>query len=88
MTAGQLEFSSISPHQAFQVFKSHYFLSYPLDPPTKGVLKLNFDGVSKGNPGNFGFGGVIQNHKGEILLIYHGNIGHNSDNATKLEGLW
>ena len=31
--------------------------------------------------------GVIWNHKGEIFLIYHGNIGHNSNNAAELEGL-
>ena len=29
------------------------------DPPMEGVFKLNFYRVSKGNPGNVGFGGAI-----------------------------
>ena len=62
-------------------------MPYPLDPPTKGLLKLNFDGASKGNPCLSGFGGIFRNHAGKILLIYHGNIGHNSNKATELEGL-
>ena len=29
-------------------------------PPPKGFLKFNIDGVSKGNPGDAGYGGVIK----------------------------
>ena len=34
-----------------------------------------------------GFGGDIRDHKGEIIHIFYGNMGLNSNNSTKLEGM-
>ena len=49
---------------------------------------MNFDGASKGNPGQVGFGGIFRNSDGNILQIYYGSIGINSKNSAELEGLW
>lgn len=50
--------------------------------------KLNFDGASKGNPGNSGFGGLFRNHKGDSLLSFLGSKGWDTNNSVELEGLW
>jgi hypothetical protein len=55
-----------------------------LDSPQEGFIKLNFDGVSKGNPGPIGAGWVFRNHKGETLLLYATNLGISSKNTAKL----
>lgn len=57
-------------------------------PPLKNTIKLNFDGASKGNPRNAGFGGIFRNHEGSPLLGYFGNIAWDSNNLAELEGLW
>eukprot|EP00253_Pinus_taeda_P002560 PITA_02560 len=57
-------------------------------PPPINAYKLNFDGASKGNPGQAGFGGIIRDSKGSPVQIYFGNIGWDTNNAAELEGLW
>lgn len=44
-------------------------------PPQKGVLKLNFDGSSKGNPGLGGLGCVIRDSNSSIVQIICGPLG-------------
>ena len=56
------------------------------DPPP-GCYKLNFDGASKCNPENSGFEGIIQDHIGETKAFFYGWIGHDTNNATKIEAL-
>lgn len=56
-------------------------------PPPDGCYKLNFDGASKGNPGQAGFGGAIRNHRGDLLWTYWGNVGWDTNNVAELEGL-
>ena len=57
-------------------------------PPPYGVFKINFDGASRGNPNQAGFGGIFRNSKGEIQNIYYGSIGWDTNNSAELEGLW
>lgn len=57
-------------------------------PPTSNSFKLNFDGAAKGNPGLTSFGGVFRKEVGAVIHIYYGSIGKDTNNATKLEGLW
>eukprot|EP00253_Pinus_taeda_P026720 PITA_26720 len=57
-------------------------------PPPINTYKLNFDGASKGNPGQAGFGGIIRDSKGSLLQLYFGNIGWDTNNSAELEGLW
>lgn len=57
-------------------------------PPPRHMFQLNFDGASKGNPGNAGFGGIFRDHKGTPILTYLGSIGWDTNNSTELEGLW
>jgi len=53
-------------------------------PLPEGFIKLNFDGASKGNPGEAGFGVVFHNRKGNILLISVGSMGHTTNNMADL----
>jgi hypothetical protein len=57
------------------------------EPPPVGFIKLNFDGASKGNLGSVGLGGAFQNDKGELLRIYVGSLGIDSNNAAELQAL-
>ena len=63
-------------------------INHKCDHPPEDYLKLNFDGASKGNPGEAGFGGIFRDHQGRPLLIYYGSIGWDTNNSAELEGLW
>ena len=56
-------------------------------PPMLQVFKVKFDGEAKGNPGMAGFGGACRDHKEEILQVFHGNIGFDTNNSVELEGM-
>jgi ribonuclease HI len=56
-------------------------------PPPKDFLKLNFDGASKGNPGDAGYGVIFRNHLGHIIAIGAGPLGHSTNNAAELWAL-
>lgn len=51
--------------------------------PPQGVIKLNFDGASKGNPSLVGFGCVICDHNGNICKVCCGPL--EECNSTKSE---
>ena len=51
------------------------------------VFKLNFDGASRGNPGQARFGGLVRDHEGRIRIVFMGSIGEDTNNSAKLEGL-
>ena len=55
--------------------------------PPFNTFKLNFDGASKQNSGIVGYGGAVRNHTGAIHLIYHGNLGVNTNNNVELIAL-
>eukprot|EP00253_Pinus_taeda_P030654 PITA_30654 len=57
-------------------------------PPPPNSFMLNFDGASKGNPGATGYGGVIRDHTRQVLKVFFGSIGWNTNNVAELEGLW
>ena len=44
-------------------------------PPPSGTLKFNVDGASIGNPGPSGAGGVIRDHKNQIVGFFSLNLG-------------
>ena len=52
------------------------------------IFKLFFDGVSKGNPGSAGGGGVIFDPGGNKESEYFWNIGFDSNNMAEAYGLW
>jgi len=68
-------------------FSKHDNQKYIWRPPELGTLKLNYDGATKGNLGQAGFGGVFKNSKGEIIWIYEGNIGSTTNNVAELHAL-
>ena len=40
-----------------------------------GVLKFNVDGATRGKPGLVGIGGVLRNHKGEVMYMFSKHVG-------------
>jgi len=52
-----------------------------------GFLKVNIDGVSKGNPGLASFGGVIRDEQERIKEIFHGHLGKATNNMAELMAL-
>lgn len=57
-------------------------------PPPIDMVKLNFDGASKGNLGQAGYGGAFRGHDGNPIAIFMGSIGWDTNNSAELEGLW
>lgn len=57
-------------------------------PPSQGIVQLNFDGASKGNPGKESHGGIFKFHNNTPLFIFYGTIGWDTNNLAELEGLW
>ncbi|XP_077242341.1 uncharacterized protein LOC143882820 [Tasmannia lanceolata] len=53
-------------------------------PPSDGLIKLNFDGSSLGNPGEAGLGGLCRNDKGKVLWAYSGPIGVADSNEAEV----
>ncbi|GLJ29202.1 hypothetical protein SUGI_0575960 [Cryptomeria japonica] len=51
--------------------------------PSKGWVKLNFDGAAKGNPRQAGYGGIIRNDEGSILGCIAGNMGIATNNEVE-----
>ena len=43
--------------------------------PPEGVMKLNVDGCSRGNPGLAGFGGLVRDDGGQWILGFAGRVG-------------
>jgi ribonuclease HI len=58
-----------------------------MDAPPQCLLKLNFDGASRGNPGLGGAGGIFRNAQGEIISMYIVLLGQMTNNGVELEGL-
>jgi hypothetical protein len=57
------------------------------NPPPTGSLKLNFDGVAKGNLGMTGMGGVIRDSGGNIIQLYTRSMGNSTKNAAEFRAL-
>eukprot|EP00253_Pinus_taeda_P033746 PITA_33746 len=60
--------------------QSHDKFVYPKD----NFIKLNFDGASKGNPGNAGFGGIFHDNQGNTRWIYAEWGGEMTNNEAEL----
>lgn len=56
-------------------------------PPHLGILKLNFDGSSFGNPDLSGYRRVIRDHIGKVICIVVGPIAHGDSTKAELMGL-
>lgn len=60
----------------------------PWSPPGDGHLKINFDGSCLCEIGLAGYGGVICNAVGSIVLSFVGSIANGSVNEAELFALW
>ena len=56
-------------------------------PPHLGFIKINFDGASKGNPGQAGIGGVFKNSQGAVCRVYAMDLGYATNNEAELTSL-
>ena len=54
---------------------------------TQGFIKLNFDGASKGNPGQAGIGGVFRDSQGEVCRFYALDLGYATNTEAELASL-
>lgn len=54
-------------------------------PPHHQWVKLNTDGLSKGNSGVAAIGGIFRNFKGYVLGCYSQNIGHKSSFDAEMQ---
>eukprot|EP00253_Pinus_taeda_P032540 PITA_32540 len=79
-----LHFSNVLPSNS----NKQKDISSTWSPPPINTFILNFDGASKGNPGSTGYGGAVRNHQGQVLKVFFGSIGWNTNNVAELEGLW
>jgi len=52
--------------------------------PHEGFIKLNFDGVSKGNPGPAGYGGIFRDSQSHTRWIYADRGGIMTNNEAEL----
>ncbi|GLJ44143.1 hypothetical protein SUGI_0920550 [Cryptomeria japonica] len=52
--------------------------------PPVGWLKLNFDGACRGNLGVFGFGAMIRNSEGKLILGIYGAMGEATNNEAEI----
>ncbi|GLJ15905.1 hypothetical protein SUGI_0262800 [Cryptomeria japonica] len=55
--------------------------------PLKDWVKLYFDGASKGNPGDAGFGAVIRNNASKIVHGVYGGLGMATNNKAEIRAL-
>ncbi|KAH9301662.1 hypothetical protein KI387_013245, partial [Taxus chinensis] len=55
--------------------------------PLGNTIKINFDGASKGNPGQAGGGGILRNSEGDWLFVYAGPLGKQTNNMAKARDL-
>lgn len=52
--------------------------------PKEKFIKLNFDGASKGNPGNAGFGGIFRDSEENTKWVYVEWEGEMTNNKAEL----
>lgn len=76
------------PRGNIQNSSKHFESPISWSPPMTQAFKMNFDGAAKGNPGLAGYGGIFRNHEGIISYIFFDSLSRDSNNATKIEGLW
>ncbi|KAK3219666.1 hypothetical protein Dsin_013636 [Dipteronia sinensis] len=53
-------------------------------PPSFGVLKFNVDGSARGKPSPAGIGGVLRDHRGQIMCLFSVFVGSQESNAAEI----
>lgn len=65
----------------------HCIISIRWMPPLEGWVKLNTDGASKGNPGDGGSEGMVQDSTGSWIVGFMFHIGHYTAFTAELRGI-
>ncbi|KAH0746322.1 hypothetical protein KY285_007979 [Solanum tuberosum] len=47
--------------------------------------KLNTDGSALSNPGKIGAGGILRDHKGQMILAFATRLGEDTNNQAEME---
>lgn len=55
--------------------------------PSIGWVKLNTDGASLGNPGIAGAGGLLRDHKGQLIFAFKEPLGHSTNTMAEPKAL-
>ena len=80
-------FSYVSTLRDIQISRD----SIKREPLEFSLVKINFDGSSRGNLGESGIGIFLRNHLGEVLTFYAAPISYGTNNMEEayalLEGL-
>ena len=61
-----------------------YQVRNTFDKPQSGFVKLNYDGASKGNPGQAGAGGIFRDCIGTTLIIFPIDLVYTTNNEAEL----
>ncbi|GLJ55641.1 hypothetical protein SUGI_1195030 [Cryptomeria japonica] len=56
-------------------------------PPMTGIIKVNFDGASRGNSGKSRYGAIIRDEFGNFVGANYGPLGINTNNMAEMAGL-
>jgi hypothetical protein len=68
-------------------FSKSNFVAVSWEKPELGWFKLNTDGSSFVNPGESGAGGLIRDHKGNLIVAFSEYFGIGSNNKAELLGV-
>ncbi|XP_059068961.1 uncharacterized protein LOC131859347 [Cryptomeria japonica] len=55
--------------------------------PPSGFLKMNFDGASRGNPGESRYGTIIRDEFGDMVGVKYGTMGVSTNNIAEVIAL-
>ncbi|KAL6550532.1 hypothetical protein OROMI_021020 [Orobanche minor] len=61
---------------------------YPWFTPDTGVININTDRASKGNPGESAVGGIARDYQGNAIFAFHEFIGTHTNNYAELYAIW
>lgn len=83
------------PYDTQQIIRGLGIIKFPTSPPVVknsmwfppdiGLLKVNVDGASKGNPRQNGIGGIIRNSSSKVLGFFALNIGFGWDYEAEVK---
>ena len=83
-----LEYLNLKPQMFYKILWKYRPPSQSIEEhwlhPQPGFLKLNYDGASKGNPGQASSGGIFCNSQGAVCRFYAFDLGHATNNEAEL----
>lgn len=66
------------------ILKKKRKVSWCVTLSSTGVLKFNVDGAARGKQGLASIGGVLRNHKGEVMYMFSKHVGIKDSNEAEV----